>query len=145
MKLNILLVILILLLVIVAVAIGGGLLVLLSYGVGWLVAHILPLSAYESTFLSLIAISVLGFLVMRFLGTILAPPPQLSDLEEIEDDEFDEDEDDLELDIGHPSRGRLFTTKAGQKLDFTGVKPDDRCPCGSGRKFKNCHGRGLIR
>lgn len=35
-----------------------------------------------------------------------------------------------------------------QKSSTTIVKPDkiypnDPCPCGSGKKFKNCHGRGL--
>jgi preprotein translocase subunit SecA len=24
---------------------------------------------------------------------------------------------------------------------FTGVERNDPCPCGSGRKFKQCHGR----
>ncbi|MBQ4241309.1 MAG: SEC-C domain-containing protein, partial [Lachnospiraceae bacterium] len=23
------------------------------------------------------------------------------------------------------------------------VYPNDPCPCGSGKKYKNCHGRGL--
>ena len=27
------------------------------------------------------------------------------------------------------------------KQAFTKAKPDDPCPCGSGRKFHNCHGR----
>lgn len=26
-------------------------------------------------------------------------------------------------------------------IDFSNVKRNDRCPCGSGKKFKNCHGR----
>lgn len=28
-----------------------------------------------------------------------------------------------------------------EKLDFSGVGRNDKCPCGSGKKFKNCHGR----
>lgn len=28
-----------------------------------------------------------------------------------------------------------------EKLDFTNVKRNDPCPCGSGKKYKNCHGR----
>jgi preprotein translocase subunit SecA len=31
---------------------------------------------------------------------------------------------------------------AGGALDFTGVGRNDPCPCGSGRKFKKCHGAG---
>jgi len=30
---------------------------------------------------------------------------------------------------------------AGQKLDFSNVSRNDACPCGSGQKFKNCHGK----
>ncbi|MGO2199950.1 SEC-C metal-binding domain-containing protein [Lactococcus laudensis] len=26
-------------------------------------------------------------------------------------------------------------------LDFSNVKRNDPCPCGSGKKYKNCHGR----
>lgn len=26
--------------------------------------------------------------------------------------------------------------------DFTNTKPNDPCPCGSGKKFKKCHGQG---
>ena len=26
-------------------------------------------------------------------------------------------------------------------VDFSKVKRNDPCPCGSGKKFKNCHGR----
>ncbi|ERJ76658.1 preprotein translocase subunit SecA [Streptococcus sobrinus] len=42
--------------------------------------------------------------------------------------------------------GNIAAQKAGQvvadkDLDFTNVKRNDPCPCGSGKKFKNCHGR----
>ncbi|MBC7032295.1 hypothetical protein G6O48_25550, partial [Salmonella enterica subsp. enterica serovar Enteritidis] len=29
----------------------------------------------------------------------------------------------------------------GQEIDFSKVGRNDFCPCGSGKKFKNCHGR----
>ena len=32
-------------------------------------------------------------------------------------------------------------TQATQDIDFSHVKRNDPCPCGSGKKFKNCHGR----
>ncbi|HEX3629120.1 MAG TPA: SEC-C metal-binding domain-containing protein [Candidatus Dormibacteraeota bacterium] len=28
-----------------------------------------------------------------------------------------------------------------QSLNFAGVGRNDICPCGSGKRFKNCHGR----
>ncbi|MDR2976661.1 MAG: preprotein translocase subunit SecA [Streptococcaceae bacterium] len=31
----------------------------------------------------------------------------------------------------------------GSKLDFSKVGRNDPCPCGSGKKFKNCHGRTM--
>ena len=31
--------------------------------------------------------------------------------------------------------------QATQDIDFSHVKRNDPCPCGSGKKFKNCHGR----
>jgi preprotein translocase subunit SecA len=24
------------------------------------------------------------------------------------------------------------------------IYPNDPCPCGSGKKYKNCHGRGIV-
>ena len=29
----------------------------------------------------------------------------------------------------------------GEEIDFSNVGRNDLCPCGSGKKFKNCHGR----
>jgi transposase-like protein len=30
--------------------------------------------------------------------------------------------------------------RPSKNLDFSNAKPDARCPCGIGRKYKNCHG-----
>ena len=41
------------------------------------------------------------------------------------------------------------TREEGQQPHHTPIvreklpRPNDPCPCGSGKKFKNCHGRGL--
>jgi len=34
--------------------------------------------------------------------------------------------------------------KAPKKRETKKVYPNDPCPCGSGKKFKNCHGRGVV-
>ena len=36
-----------------------------------------------------------------------------------------------------------FTSKdcTPENVDLSSVKRNDLCPCGSGKKFKNCHGR----
>lgn len=31
--------------------------------------------------------------------------------------------------------------QAQSDIDYSNVKRNDLCPCGSGKKFKNCHGR----
>ncbi|WEV45438.1 preprotein translocase subunit SecA [Streptococcaceae bacterium ESL0687] len=33
--------------------------------------------------------------------------------------------------------------KSEEEIDFSHVKRNDPCPCGSGKKFKNCHGRNM--
>jgi preprotein translocase subunit SecA len=38
-----------------------------------------------------------------------------------------------------PAAGRL-PFKRPQVLNFAGVGRNDICPCGSGKRFKNCHG-----
>ena len=96
--------------IIALVGVSGGLLVLAAYGIGWMLAHILPLSPFEATLLSLIALSVTGLAAWRFVTTLMSGPmlPPI----------FSEDLDE----------------------EWENVKPNDRCPCGSGRKYKNCHG-----
>ena len=33
--------------------------------------------------------------------------------------------------------------KQPKKREEKKIYPNDPCPCGSGKKYKNCHGRGL--
>jgi len=53
--------------IIILVSVSGGLLVLAAYGVGWILGHILPLSPFEATLLSLIALSITGLAAWRFV------------------------------------------------------------------------------
>ena len=39
------------------------------------------------------------------------------------------------------SQGRVKTYIAAENDPYAGVGRNDPCPCGSGKKFKNCHGR----
>jgi hypothetical protein len=97
--------------IIILVGVSGGLLVLVAYGIGWMLGHILPLTPFEATLLSLIALSVTGSATWKFVMAMLSEPL----LSPIYDDELDD--------------------------EWENVKPNDRCPCGSGRKYKNCHGK----
>ena len=136
--------------ILLLLALGGGLLILLSYGVGWLLTRFLPFSPFEATALSLAGISIVGLISIRLFMALTPEPFDAStdDLDD-EDDEDEEDFDDEEFEdeeplpdpktISHPGIPRW--RQPIKPVDFSNVKPDDRCPCGSGRKYKNCHGR----
>lgn len=129
-------------------AIGGGLLVLLAYGVGWLLNRILHFDPFQVTVISLAGILVFGILAERIWQAIISAPPLSPDLDEeedeldLEDDFFDVHEDD-DAAVIYPGIPRWRQPR--KSLDFSNVKPDDRCPCGSGRKYKNCHGKKKTR
>jgi len=134
------------LLALLGLTVGGGLLLLLAYGLGWLLNHLLRFDSFQVTLLSLASVVAFGFLVnslwQRALETTL---PSDSDFDEDEDDEADnEDEPEFEVKevdgepVIYPSIPRW--RQPLKNPDFSNARPDDRCPCGSGRKYKNCHG-----
>lgn len=117
-------------------AAGGGLLVLLAYGVGLLANLIMHLKPFQVTVLSLIGIIVVGFWAVRIISGFLSFP---SSLMELDDDDYDDDDDEyVDRENNYPCVPRW--RQPLKSVDFSGVAPDDRCPCGSGRKYKNCHG-----
>jgi hypothetical protein len=148
---NVGIIILALMIALLVLAIGGGLFALLAYGVGMVITRLTSLDPLPATAISMASMFLFGLLVERAITSFLSIPKTLAendefdeyDLEEEEDDYFDLEEDrdlsDKEMDAifaGVPRWRRPLKT-----LDFSNVKPDDRCPCGSGRKFKNCHGK----
>ncbi len=148
---TILVIILLVLGVFAALALGGGLLALTAFGTGWLLNHIMGLDAFQATLISLLGICVFGILAERLWQAITATSPLLSkkyedddDDDEYEDDEDEyDDEDEEEEEEEEPVYINPRIPRWRQPLktpDFSQAKPDDRCPCGSGRKFKNCHG-----
>ena len=147
-------VILIVLGLILAIALGGGLLVLLAYGVGWLLTRFLPFTAFEATLLALISLSLIGFAALQLAVAFITP--SLSNVvnkvdeedwgDDLDDEDFDEEDDDEEDEAGHSLPPTDYPgiprwRQPAKRIDFSNTKPDDRCPCGSGRKYKNCHGR----
>jgi hypothetical protein len=133
--------------VIVLLGIGGGLLVVLSSGIGWVLTRFLPLSTFEATLLSLVGVGLVGLGVLHVVTTVIRSLPTRmdNDDEDYEEDEWDEDWEDEEEEDAAPESKQVYPgiprwRQPSKKLDFTNVKPDERCPCGSGRKFKNCHG-----
>jgi hypothetical protein len=139
--------ILVVLIVLLVLAIGGGLFTLLAYGVGMVITRFTRLEPLPATVISMAGMFLFGVLVERTFNSVMSIPRSLS-----EDDEFDDDEDEDYLDMDENmelSEKEMDDVFAGvprwrrplKTLDFSNVKPDDRCPCGSGRKFKNCHGK----
>jgi hypothetical protein len=123
--------ILIVLAVAAVLAVGGSLLVLLAYGVGRFLRPFLPFSIFEDTVISLAGISLMGILVARILGVFLSSPfsplsKPLADADE-EDEDLDDEDYEEEDEYEEPA--------------YANTHPESRCPCGSGRKYKNCHGR----
>jgi hypothetical protein len=129
---------LIILVVFTVVALGGGLLVLMAYGVGWLLNHIIGVDSFQATLLALLGICVFGFVAERIWETFTSMPsfdPDDFDFDG-EDDEDENEEDDPFFVNPRIPRWR----QPLRNVDFSNARPDDRCPCGSGRKYKNCHG-----
>ncbi len=123
-------------------AVGGGLLVLMAYGVGWVVNLVMGLESFQATALSLAGILVFVILVDRVISNLTPINPyNFEDDEEYEDDEMD----DYEIVEDEEALNKLYAgiprwRRPSKNLDFSNAKPEDRCPCGSGRKYKNCHG-----
>jgi len=127
---------------ILIIFIGGGLLVLLAYGLAWLLNLLLHFDLFQMTVLSLIAITIAAVLLVRTITFFMpfSSSPLSSDEadeEDFEDDENEEDDDIESVDYSTIPRWR----RPLRQIDFSNARPDDLCPCGSGRKYKNCHGR----
>ena len=134
----------IVLIAVLVLAIGGGLLVLMAYGVGWAINLVMRLESFQATALSLAGILVFIILVDRVISNLTPINPYNFE----DDEEYDEDDneiDDYEIVEDEEALNKLYAgiprwRRPSKNLDFSNVKPDDRCPCGSGRKYKNCHG-----
>lgn len=137
----------------VLIAIVGGLLVLLAYGVGLLVNLVMDFEPFHATLLSLAGMIAAGVLVVRIVSALLPGPLPAPDSEDgFDDDDDAADADDAAEADDDDDKGDIYIYQPGthaevirlrppfKPLDFTGVQPDDKCPCGSGRKYKNCHG-----
>lgn len=132
----------ILLVVLLLLGIGGALVFLMAYGLGLGINLIADFEPFQATLLGILSIVAAGFLTSRIWDMVRPEPVSLDDDYDDEDDydddlfeEFDDEDDEPDLYPGIPRWRQPLKT-----LDFSNTKPDDRCPCGSGRKYKNCHG-----
>jgi hypothetical protein len=148
--LSILLIVLIIAVVLFLLAALSGLVVWAASGMGWVLINWLhvPFTPFEATLLSLITFVAVAWSAWRVLVNVISFPLGTNPTEdEDEDEDWDEEEDDYEEEqeqeetqpIPSIPKWRQPIRRASDGLPV--VDPDDRCPCGSGRKYKNCHGR----
>jgi hypothetical protein len=151
---GILVIVLIVAVALVLVAAVSGLVVWAASGIGWVMINWLrlPYTRFEATVLSLIALVIVTWSAWRLLGTVITLPLESrhdEDEDEYEDEDEDwenEDEEDYEEEPAPPAQHISSIPKWRQPLRRASdglpiVDPNDKCPCGSGRKYKNCHGR----
>jgi uncharacterized protein YchJ len=101
----------------------------LFMGFGSLLTRWFPLSLFQASGLAIGA--TLAFAaIIHVLSTIMRAQ-QISQLNDDFDDEEGDDDDDADLDL--PDNETVFPAP-----DFSKVARNDYCPCGSGKKFKNC-------
>lgn len=136
--------------VILAVAVGAVVVVLSATGLGILLARFVPLSVFEASLLTLI--SLLAFLyaswrvVAMFVSAPASSPFDEDDYDEWdEEDEFDEDEEE-EDDDAPPDKQAFIPSiprwrQPIKRAEYDNVGRNAPCPCGSGKKYKNCHGK----
>ncbi len=98
----------------------------LFIGFGALLAHWLPLSLFQASGLAIgttIAIAALVY--------VLSTIKQSQDAYASDDELDDDDEEDFDPAVADLAESVL-------KPDFSRIPRNNYCPCGSGRKFKNC-------
>ena len=131
-------VLLLVLIILVLLTMGGAALLLLAYGLGLLVSRFTQIEPFQATVLALIAILAAGILAERIWTVITKTPDPFGAQLYDEDEEVDKEDDQDEEIFVNPGIPRW--RQPLKPIDFSDVDPDDRCPCGSGRKYKNCHG-----
>jgi hypothetical protein len=129
------------LLLVVTLVIGIGVVL-----VGRALALVSGLSVFEA---SLIALGIALMLGTGFVMITRSETDVRQGVSDLSEDEFDEDEDeDLfedeedEEPLPPPPAAKEFPL--GRRTPYHVEPPphrNDPCPCGSGRKYKNCHGK----
>lgn len=138
--------VLVVLIALLVLAVGGGLFTLLAYGVGVVITRLTGLEPLPATVISIVGMFFFGILLERTFNSVMSIPRDLSEDDELDDYDEDDWDTDEDMELSEKEMDEIFAgvprwRRPLKTLDFTDVKPDDRCPCGSGRKFKNCHGK----
>jgi membrane protein implicated in regulation of membrane protease activity len=127
--------------VILLASVIAALFVLLSYGLGLLLTVVLPFSRFEATLLAMLALTAVGAVIWSFWRT---PIEEMSPIPENADEEYEQrNEAELTTPARRPAHRihMLPTTLTQSQRLATSVRLNAPCPCGSGKKYKHCHGR----
>jgi len=117
-------------------------------GLGSLATRFVPLTLFEATVITALSTVAVAYTGWRFLGFILSPSPVApveTDEEDWDDDEGEEDEDgdddewEEEVVTSRPAPARR-----SRRPQVPPVGRNDPCPCGSGKKYKHCHGKAAV-
>jgi hypothetical protein len=129
--------------IIILVGLGSVCLVLWAYGAGQVMLRILPsgtFSPFEATLLNQVGVLIVGIIVLRIVSAATSTPLASKVLRKNDEIVEDLDEGEVTENEADEFAGIPRWRRPLKKIDFTNVKPNDPCPCGSGRKFQNCHG-----
>ncbi|MCS6859311.1 MAG: SEC-C metal-binding domain-containing protein [Abditibacteriales bacterium] len=121
---------------------------LLLMGLGWGLSKVFPVTVFQGS----VVITAVALMLVLYLG-LLQVKEALHDIRQcltsstwdwLEDEE-DEGEDDADVgwDEETDENGDGFDRERGVPFaDPSEARRNSPCPCGSGRKYKNCCGRG---
>ncbi len=104
---------------------------------GYLFSLVFKLTLFQSSLLCIGSAFMFVFLIFTFLTLLYLNKKEDDDYyddEEYEDDFFDEDENYYEEEDKKRDKNPKF-------MDLNKVGRNDPCPCGSGKKYKNCCGK----
>lgn len=119
----------------------------LALGLGWGLSKVFPVTVFQGSLVIVAVTTMLVFYIalvrvqdaLRDIRDALAPPEwEWSEDGEDEDEGEEWDEETNENGDGFDRERNISFT------DSVKTRRDDPCPCGSGRKYKNCCGRGEI-
>jgi thiol:disulfide interchange protein len=131
--------------ILLIVGLAATLLVVFAYGLGWLFTRFLPFEAGQATLLALISIIAVAVCLWRLLSDYVPETSQPSVDDDDDEDEWDENElDEDDKDDDEPVEFIPSIPRWRQPIKpvkFEGANRNGPCPCGSGRKYKYCHGR----
>jgi len=131
-------------LILFAVAVAIFLLSLGFVGMGWLLSRILPLSLFEASVIALLSGLGLAYLINQIASARPIYEEDWEDEGDWDEEDWDDEweEDEYEEPISFPQwRRRGGGGEVQENTDGPVVGRNDPCPCGSGKKYKYCHGR----